>query len=93
MEALLSGAQWQKQRQWAEMETQEVLCEHQETLGGWWSNGTGCPERWWSLCQTVWVTLLGAAGPGPASLQRSLPAPPFCDMDIWCMWKPNCASS
>jgi len=31
-QALLGGAQWQDQRQWAQTETQQVLLEHQETL-------------------------------------------------------------
>lgn len=98
IEALLSGAQWQNQRQWAEMETQEVLSEHQETPWGWRSSGAGCPERWWSLplCRystklymalsnLVQVTLPGAAGAGLANLQRSLAAQPCCYMYIWCM--------
>lgn len=49
-QALLSAAQQQDKRQWAETNAQEVPHENEEELHvGDPHKGTGCPERVWSL--------------------------------------------
>ena len=88
-QTLFSDAQRQDNRQWAQIEAQEVPSEHEvELLWVWQSTGTGCPEGLWSLllwryskpawtwsCATWSRWICFGSGVGLGDLQRSLPTP------------------
>jgi len=63
-QALVRGARWQDQRQWAQTDTQEVPSEHQETLcvtvmgTGWPREVAGSPTT--DIFNWTWPCVTGA---------------------------------
>lgn len=85
--ALFSGFQWQDQRQWTEIKTEEVPCEHQEILfflWAWSSTDAGCLEKLWHLhpwrySKGVWTWSWSTAWAGQLDLM-TFQLQPVCDL-------------